>query len=300
MIANLKSLHRQSQFGEQSDLPMRKSVFVLTEADREEALALLSDDPIGGVHLIGMLEDYGVIHAAHRGQFFGYYENDKLAGVALLGHYILIYGKEASLPYFAKAAFKLKAGGNVIFGPRKQVESFWSSLKKLGWQTRLVRQYHWFVSHRSAQLPNCLQLRKACLEDLKAVAEAHAEMVFEASGIDPRVSDYEGFYHRVAERIERGRIWVKIEAGKLVFKADLVNQTSETSYLEGIWTDPAYRGKGIATECLRELVHRLLYSGSIPCLVVEPHNEIANRVYQNVGFLRQEEYQARYLKALDS
>ncbi len=300
MIANLKSLNRHTQFAGQSNLPVRKSVFELTESDREEALALLCDDPISAVHLIGMLEDYGVVHEAHRGQFFGYYENDKLAGVALLGHSILIYGKEASLPYFAEATIKSKAKGHVIFGPRKQVESFWSSLEKLGWHTRLVREYHWFVSHRSAKLPKSLQLRKASLDDIQVVANAQAQMVFEASGIDPRETDFEGYYYRVAERIKRGRVWIKIEDGKLVFKADLVNQTSDTSYLEGIWTDPEYRDKGIATECLSELVHRLLYSGSIPCLVVEPHDEIAKRVYRKVGFMRSEEYQARYLNPLEA
>jgi predicted GNAT family acetyltransferase len=301
VIANLKkSIHRQAQLAGQSDRRTRKSVFKLTEADREEALALLSDDPIGAVHMIGMLEDYGVIHAAHRGQFYGYFENDKMAGVALLGHSILIYGKKASLPYFAKAIMEAKASGHVIFGPRKQVESFWTSLKKLGWQTRLVRDFHWFVSPRSTQLPKSLQLRKAGLEDSQVVADAQAEMAFEVSGIDPRVSDGESFYQRVAERIRRGRVWVKIEDGKLVFKADLVNQTSETAYLEGIWTSPEYRDKGIATECLSELVHRLLYSGSIPCLVVEAHNEAAKKVYSKVGFRRQEDYQARYLNPLET
>lgn len=297
-MANLKRLERQPQVVGLGKRLLRKSVLALTEADCQEVLALLSDDPIATVHLRGMLEDYGVVHAAHRGQFFGYYENHELAGVALLGHAILLYGKEAAFPYFAQATLQAKNSGQVIFGPRQQVEAFWSSLEKLGRQTRLVRDYHWFVSHRPAQLPKSLQLRKARLEDLEAVANAHAEMVCEGNGVDPRSSDWQSFCQRVAERIKRGRVWVKIEDGNLVFKADLINQTRETSYLEGIWTHLAYRDQGVATQCLTELVHRLCRKGSVPCLVVEPDDIPARRVYERVGFVQTQEYQARYLKPL--
>lgn len=298
MIANLKSLERHHQLGESGGRIAQKSVQALSEADREEALALLSEDPIGGVHLMGMLEDYGVVHPAHRGQFFGYYEDHKLAGVAMLGHSILINGTEASYPYFAQASCKAKVQGHVIFGPRQQVESFWSYLEKLGWQTRLVRDYDWLVSHRPAQPLKSLQLRKARIEDLEAVAEAHASMVFEGSGIDPRATDRQGFYHRVAERIKRGRVWLKIEDGKFIFKADLIHQTREASYLEGIWTHPDYRDRGVATNCLAELVHRLFRKGSVPCLIVEVHEKSARRVYEKIGFVQTQAYQARYLKPL--
>jgi uncharacterized protein len=293
-------LAHQNQFAGRGDRVVRQSVFLLTEADREDALTLLNEDPIGAVYLIGMLEDYGVAHTAHRGQFFGYYENRKLAGVAMLGHFILIYGKEDSVPYFAKAAIESKAEGHVIFGPRKQVELFWSYIEKYQMQTRLVRDYHWYVNHRPATSPNRLQLRQARLEDLESVADAHAEMAFEGSGLDPRVTDWQGFHQRIAERIKRGRVWVKIEDGKCVFKADLFNQTAETNYLEGVWTHPDYRGKGIATECLTELVHRLCRKGAVLCLVAELNNRKARRVYEKVGFVPTKEYQARYLKPLEA
>jgi predicted GNAT family acetyltransferase len=134
---------------------------------------------------------------------------------------------------------------------------------------------------------------------LEVVATAQAEMAFEASGTDPRLSDPEGFRRRVAERIERGRIWVKIEEGKVVFKADLMSVTPEVVYLEGIWTHPDYRGRGIAKSCLTELVHRLLRQHLMVCLLVEPDEKAAIKVYEHVGFVHREEYQARFLKPLN-
>jgi predicted GNAT family acetyltransferase len=272
----------------------------LQEEDCEETLAFLSQTPLDAVHLIGMIEDNGIVSPFHRGNLFGYFENKKLAAVALLGHSILLHGKEESFPYFAEAAIDSNTKGHVIFGPRKQVENFWSHLEKHERKTRLVRQHNWYVCGQPFQALRHLQLTQATLEELTVVANAQAEMALEESGIDPRESDSLGFFNRVAERIKRGRIWVKMDDGKVIFKADLISQTQEVSYIEGIWTHPDCRNQGIATTCVSELAHRLLHLGSTPCLVVEPHEEAARRVYERVGFICTDEYQARYLMPLEA
>jgi hypothetical protein len=64
-----------------------------------------------------MIESYGVCHAAHRGRLFGYYENDCLVNIALLGHHILIYKEHEGLEAFANKAVDVGAGGFLILGP---------------------------------------------------------------------------------------------------------------------------------------------------------------------------------------
>jgi len=130
------------------------------------------------------------------------------------------------------------------------------------------------------------------------VADAQAEMSLEESGTDPRLTDLEGFRCRVAERIERKRTWVKLQDGQVVFKAELQSVTPEVVYLEGIWTHPDYRNRGIAESCLTELAHRLLRQHLVLCLAVEAHEQAALRVYKQVGFVYREDYQARYLTPL--
>src|SRR5437870_3252757 len=92
----------------------------LNEEDCAQVLELLSEDPMRAILLRGMIEDHPIGDPAHRGRFFGYYEDQRLAGIALLGHHILIYAEDVALPYFAKAAFEAQAKGPLILGPPAQ------------------------------------------------------------------------------------------------------------------------------------------------------------------------------------
>ncbi|HZS10502.1 MAG TPA: GNAT family N-acetyltransferase [Blastocatellia bacterium] len=281
---------------------VRREVRELEEADHARVLEYLATDPLQGVHLQSQIEDYGIRSPKHRGLLCGCFEDGQLAGVALLGHAILLFtgpeNEEAVLRGFARAAAEMRAKGHVIFGPRRQVEIFWTQLARFGRETRLVHNHLWYVCEEPRLPLERLQMQKAGPEEIDVVAEAQAEMVREESGIDPRIADPEGYRRRAAERIERGRTWVKIEDGRVVFKAELQSITPEAIYLEGIWTHPEYRQRGIAKSCVAELTHRRLNQQQVICLVVEPDKLVARRVYEQVGFSRCGEYQARYLKPL--
>ncbi|HZS07779.1 MAG TPA: GNAT family N-acetyltransferase [Blastocatellia bacterium] len=283
---------------------MRKlAVRRLTEASRGSALALLSGDQQRGIHLYSLIKDNGFSHPTNRGVFYGCFAGGELVGVALLGHSILLYAlpgyEETAFSEFARVANKIRAKGHVIFGPRAWVESFFNHLSQHGRETRLMSEHRWYVCEQ-AKLPlERLQLSRANYEQLDALMEAHAEMFIESSGVDPRLTDPEGFRRRSAERIERKRTWVKLEDGRVVFKVEIVSETEEAVYLEGVWTHPDYRGRGVATSCLNEITCRLLKKKKAVCLSVEPEEEAARRVYERVGFLHTEDYEARYLKSID-
>ena len=76
-------------------------------------------------------------------------------------------------------------------------------------------------------------LRLAKAEELEQIAEAHAEVAFIESGVNPMEKDREGFLKRTMKRIEKKRTFVVFDEDKLVFKADIVAETKEVVYLEG-------------------------------------------------------------------
>jgi uncharacterized protein len=297
---SLVTIQRQESCLGPADLLSRQSVRLLHESDRDSVLNLLRQSPIDAVHLIGMIEDQGIVNPAHRGQFFGYFEDDMLLAVALLGHSVVIFGNDSSLQPFAQATIDSKAECQIIFGQDNQVEQYATYLENLGRQTRLVRKHQWLVCQKPILSLKQLQLRRATMEELDRVVAIQAEMAFAASGINPRQNDWQGFRSRVADRIQRGRVWVKMEDGQLVFKLDIINQTNSATYIEGVWTHPEHKGKGIATTCVSELIHRLFRKGSVACLVVAPDDKGANRVYEKVGFVPTAAYQSRYLKPLEA
>jgi uncharacterized protein len=295
---SLVTIQRQEECIEQVNLSACGSTRMLLEADRDNVLNFLRQEPVDAVNLIGRIEEYGMINTAHRGQFFGYYEDDGLQGVALLGHSIVIFGNDSSLQPFAQATIESQTECQVIFGHDLQVERFAAHLEECGRQTRLVRRHQWMVCEGPRLPLRQLQLRKATMEELDRVAAVQAEMAFAESGINPRQCDWQNFRNRVAERIQRGKVWVKLEDGQMIFKVDIINRSHSATYIEGIWTHPEQRGKGIATTCVSEIIHRLFRKGSVVCLVVAMEEKGARRMYEKVGFVPTKAYQSRYLKAV--
>jgi uncharacterized protein len=266
----------------------------LDELDYRQALALLAAHPLQGAHLESLITDHGLTSPALRGRFYGYFEQGQLTGIALIGHQIMFCAPDEAIPHFARMAAAADRRSSVVFGPRPQVERFWQEFAAQGRELKMQRDFYWYVCEKPAQPLHQFQLIQANTEHLEAVLAAQAMLFLEATGTDPRQSDPEGFRRRVRERIERGRTWIKLENDTVVFKAELQSVTPDVIYLEGIWTHPEYRKRGIAKECVVELTHRRLRKQQVLCLAVEPAEEVALRVYQHAGFRYEADYQARY------
>ena len=270
----------------------------LSEQDFTSAIELLEEAPMRAVHLRGLIDDYGICHPALRGRLFGYYEDDRLVNLALLGHHILIYKEREGLAAFAEKAAETGASGHLILGPTPQVEEFWSHLQRFGRQTRLLSSQLWYVYQKPRPTATAPHLTLATTERLNEITDLQARLVEEESGRDPRYLDLEGFRQRVKERIRRQRTWVKMSAGKIIFKAELVCETPAAVYLESIWTHPDFRNQGIATSCVGELVSRFSFKKKAICLLVAPEEVAALHVYRRVGFVHDDNYQARFLHPL--
>lgn len=274
---------------------VREACRELGEGDVAEALALLAEEPLRAVQLCGLLADYGVQNAALRGRFYGYFEDGRLANVALLGHHILIYRLRPGLQQFADLVLQNGISGHLVLGPKAQVNTFTSHLQRGGRGVRLRSPQLWYVCRRPQFAAEALQLTLATAEQLDEIAEVQAQLVYEQHRVDPRLKDPLGFRERVSERIRRQRTWVRTHQGKLIFKAEMVCESPAAVYIESIWTHPDYRGKGVATRCVSDMVNRFLFRKKAVCLVVEPEEEAARRVYERVGFVYEEDYLAHFL-----
>ena len=94
------------------------------------------------------------------------------------------------------------------------------------------------------------KIQNADMSQLFPVAEAQAEVAFIETGVDPIIRDREGFLKRVARRIEQKRVFVAMDGDKMVFKADVVAETDNVIYLEGVYVAPEYRGREVGSKCL--------------------------------------------------
>jgi hypothetical protein len=120
-------------------------------------------------------------------------------------------------------------------------------------------------------------------------------MALEENGVNPLQRDPAGFRSRIERRINQGRVWIWVEDGRPIFKADVVGETPQMAYLEGIHVNPQERLKGYGTRCLSQLSSILLERSESICLTVNQRKADAAAFYAKAGFDFHSEYETIYL-----
>jgi len=270
----------------------------LTETERNEVLAFLSERPIHTVCMTGMIRDNGLTSEHNRGSFYGCRNSEgRLEGVALIGHATLIETRtRGAIREFALTA-QIHNRLHLIMAEQDKVEQFWNYYADDGQPMRHACRELLFELKNTVEFPGKVEgLRLATLDDLHLVAPVHAAMAEAESGINPLEKDREGFLARCARRINKNRVWVFIENDQLIFKADVQAETPEIIYLEGVYANPAARGTGLARRCLMQLCQTLLSRSRSICVLANEDNERAHAFYRLCGFKRLSNYDTIFLQ----
>ncbi len=267
--------------------PDLSRVFELTEDDREEVLRFLTIRPVHTVVMTSFINDNGIESELNRGKFYGYRnENGRLEGIALIGHTTLVEARsEDALKGLAFAARSSETPVHMIMSSGKEAEDFWAYFAGDTSRPRLSCTELLFEVGFPFMVTNCeWNIRPAVADELEQIAEAQAQLSLMECDIDPMERDPEGFRRRVLRRIEQGRVFVVFENGKLVFKADIVAETDDVIYLEGIYVAPEYRGQGVGSSCLAGLTLDLLKRVQNVCLLSNINFINAHLSYLKAGF----------------
>lgn len=260
--------------------------FRLTNELENEALSFLSERPLHTVTMIGFIRDNGLVSPANRGTFYGVRNNKgELEGVALIGHATLMETRtERAVSAFAQAAQSCSSA-HMILGERDRITEFWSHYEAAGQQMRLACRESLFELRHPVQIDEeAPGLRLATLDELELILPIQARMAQDDSGVNPLECDPEGFRQRCRRRIEQGRTWVSIGEGELLFKADVISDTPEVIYLEGVWTNEKLRGTGNGLNCMSQLAKALLQRTKAISLLVDERNMRAQAFYRKCGF----------------
>lgn len=270
----------------------------LGKIDEKEVLDFLSERPIHTVFMAGFIRDNGIVSPLNRGTFFGCRNRQgQLEGVALIGHATLVEARnDEALAAFAKLAER-DGRPVMIIGEETRIEKFWDYYSESGHSPRLIcrellMEQRWPVE----EFEDVLNLRPATIDDLGHVMSAHAAVAFEEVGVNPLEVDPIGFRMRTARRIEQGRVWVLIEGGTLVFKADIVCDTPDVIYLEGVYVGPEARGRGYGSRCLMKMGRVLLARAVAISLLVNEQNEAALALYRKAGYQMRSYYNSIFLQ----
>lgn len=259
---------------------------VLTNADRDEALSFLATRPLHTVMLAGFIRDNGMESPLNRGQFYATRDQlGRINGLALIGHATLIETEsDEAIAAFARIARSCR-NAHMLMGEQDKVQTFWASYAEEGMTPRLVCREMLYEQRWPVEVRDAVKgLRQATLSDLDLIMPVHAQMAFEESGVNPMETDSVGFRLRCARRIEQGRVFVWIEEGRLIFKADVLADTARAVYLEGVYTSPAARNQSYGSRCLLQTARSLLSHARSVLLLVNEQNRKAHEFYRRTGF----------------
>jgi ribosomal protein S18 acetylase RimI-like enzyme len=272
----------------------------LTSQQEAEVLAFLAERPLHTVFMVSLIRDNGLLSPLNRGKFYGCRDlQGRLQGVALIGHATLMEARTVeALAAFSHIAQNC-ASTHVVMGEEQQIEAFWEGYADRGRPPRLLRreflfEQRWPVEAREP-VPG---LRQATVEDLPWLMPVNAQLALEECEVNPLIADPEGFRRRLSRRIEQGRLWVWVADGELIFKVDLIAESPEVIYLEGIYVAPKHRGKGYGRRCMSQLSRQLLQRANSLCLLVNDENKAAQDFYRKAGYKVSALYHTIYLQKM--
>ncbi|MFN2512343.1 MAG: GNAT family N-acetyltransferase [Pyrinomonadaceae bacterium] len=273
------------------------SLMKLTDEHEAETQKFLAVRPIHTVFMAGLISDNGVISPSNRGTFYGCRNREGLLeGVALIGHATIIETEsQECIEQFARFARDCSPT-HLIRGEQKKVESFWNYYSDGEHRARLICRE--FLMQRQT-IPTDVDpvpgLRQATHGDLEMIVAVNASMARRENGINPLAKDSTGFCERAARRIRQGRSWVLIENDQLVFKTDVIAQTRQAAYVEGVYVAPQKRCKGYGLRCVSQLSGYLLMRVGSVCLTVNQKFPEALAFYKRAGFDIASRYDTIYL-----
>jgi uncharacterized protein len=125
-------------------------------------------------------------------------------------------------------------------------------------------------------------VRPARDDEWRAVAENSAAMIVAELETDPREDP--DFDVSIRRMIRFGLWWVGERDGRLCFFCNVGAWSPHTAQLQGIWTPPDLRNRGIASAALTAVCAQLLRAFPTLSLYVNDFNLPAIRLYRRLGF----------------
>jgi uncharacterized protein len=264
-------------------------VRVLDDRELDVVRDLLDRDPVANVFVSSRIESAGLDPWRLGAEVWGFVAGGRLAALCYAGANLVPVGASAdACRGFAEKARRQGRRCSSIVGPRDQVALLWSLLEPTWGPPRDVRAHQplMAISDPPKIAPDPL-VRRVRPDELDILYPACVAMFTEEVGISPANGDGGSLYRaRVGELISQGRAFARIEDGRVVFKAEVGAATQEACQIQGVWVDPALRGRGYANGGMAAVVaHAEESVAPVVSLYVNDYNTSARAAYARVGFV---------------
>ena len=264
------------------------SARVLDSRDLHRVRELLAVDPVADVFVASRVQSLGLEPWRLGAELWGYGERGRLRALCYSGaNLVPVQAEPDAVQAFAARARRQGRRCSSLVGPADAVNELWRLLRPSWGQAREVRprQPLLALSGPAAVRPDP-QVRQVRLDEVDVLLPASIAMFTEEVGVDPLAGDGGAAYRsRVHELVRQGHAYARIEAGEVLFKAEVGAVSAGCCQVQGVWVSPALRGRGLGTAgmaAVAELARARI--APVVSLYVNDFNTAARRSYDRVGF----------------
>ena len=261
---------------------------LLTDRDRDDALAVCDRDPVANVFVRARLQASGLDPLRLGAQVWGFRDSGSLESICYVGaNMVPVQASPAAVAAYAERARKHGRRCSSIAGPADAVGDLWRRLAPYWDRPREIRDRQPLMAMASEPLvdpdPGVRLVRPS---EVGILLPASVAMFTEEVGISPIGADGGAAYRaRVSELVACERSLAKIEDGQVVFKAEIGAVTADACQVQGVWVPPELRGRGHASRGMAAVVAFARSSlAPVVSLYVNDFNLPARAAYRRVGF----------------
>lgn len=261
-------------------------VRLLGDTDAAEVRRLLDAAPYAGAQVAERVTSGRMAWWRHEARIFGY--GRRLGSLCWVGANVVpVLASQPAAGAFAELVAGEARGCSSIVGSAEAVLEMWTRLAPAWGPAREVRGCQpLLVADRPAPgVRPDPDVRLVRSDEVHALYPAAVAMYTEEVGVAPAADGDPSYYDRVLDLVRARRAYARFSNGRVVFKAEVAVVTRHTAQIQGVWTDPEFRGRGIATAGMAAVVEDVLRRiAPTVSLYVNDFNEPARQVYARCGF----------------
>src|SRR2546423_9513732 len=267
-------------------LPVR----LLGDGDRAAVDRLLDLEPYTGARVAERVAAAGLSGRRQDARILGYGNRRHLESLCWLGaNLIPVRASPSAVSAFADLVSSEPRTCSSIVGESAAVLELWERLRAAWGTAREVRPCQPLLAVDT--MPTMYAdpaVRLVRPHEIDLLYPAAVAVYTDEVGVSPVVDGGDSAYReRVLDLVRCGRAYAKFVDGEVVFKAELAVITRHTAQIQGVWTAPRWRGKGVATAGMAAVVRDALYRvAPTVSLYVNDFNRAARGVYARCGFRR--------------
>src|ERR671916_2931905 len=267
----------------------RGPVRVLNRADLPAGIRVLSARPIENVFVASRVRTAGLEQASLGCPIWGYEPDGVLRALCHAGSNLVpVNADDGAIVAWAEFAGAQRMCASII-GPSEVALAFWRRLADRwgpSWaETRNVRPHQpgMAITSPPSVAPDP-RVRRVTLDQWDAYTDAAVKMYTEEIGVSPMQGNPAGYRFYVRQLITSGRAFGIFDGRRVIFKADLGSVSASVSQVQGVWLDPALRGRGLAAPAMAAVVQLARTIVPTVSLYVNDYNLAARATYARVGF----------------